>query len=103
MRKRVVVLSCAFFLSLVAMAQDSASRAVVLGGYSYLRNGSNGSNGWEGQGTFNFKRFLGIMSEVIGRRCNLLFLLVSMMTPSVTQACSEYLFRRFFLTGFLPS
>jgi len=100
MRKRVVVLSCAFFLSLVAMAQESASRAVVFGGYSYLRNGSNGSNGWEGQGTFNFNRFLGITADVSGNSRNLLSLPVPLITPSVTQTFSEYLFGPTVSTGF---
>ena len=37
-----------------------------VGGYSYLRNGSNGFNGWEGQGTFNFNRYLGVTADVSG-------------------------------------
>ena len=45
---------------------ESATRAVVFGGYSYLRNGSNGFNGWEGQGTFNFNRYLGVTADISG-------------------------------------
>ncbi|HKN36098.1 MAG TPA: hypothetical protein VJX16_22890 [Terriglobales bacterium] len=100
MRKTIVGLSCVFFLSLMAMAQESASRAVVFGGYSYLRNGSNGSNGWEGQGTFNLTRFLGITADVSGNSRNLLSLPVPLIAPSVTQNFSEYLFGPTVSTGF---
>ena len=45
---------------------ENATRATLFGGYSYLRNGSNGFNGWEGQGTFNFNRYLGVTADVSG-------------------------------------
>jgi hypothetical protein len=38
----------------------------MFGGYSYLRNNSNGINGWQGQGTFNFTRYLGVTADVSG-------------------------------------
>jgi hypothetical protein len=60
-------------LSLVAQnsgamsaGSENATRATVFGGYSYLRNASNGFNGWEGQGTFNFNRYLGVTADVSG-------------------------------------
>jgi hypothetical protein len=50
----------------VAAGSENGTRATVFGGYSYLRNGSNGFNGWEGQGTFNFNRHLGVTADVSG-------------------------------------
>jgi phytanoyl-CoA dioxygenase PhyH len=40
-----------------AAVTENGTRATVFGGYSYLRNNSNGFSGWEGQGTFNFNRY----------------------------------------------
>jgi peptidoglycan-associated lipoprotein len=45
---------------------ENGTRATIFGGYSYLRNDSNGFNGWEGQGTFNFNRYLGVTADVSG-------------------------------------
>jgi peptidoglycan-associated lipoprotein len=50
----------------MSAGSENAPRATLFGGYSYLRNGSNGFNGWEGQGTFNFNRFLGVTADVSG-------------------------------------
>jgi hypothetical protein len=50
----------------MAPGSENGTRATVFGGYSYLRNGSNGFNGWEGQGTFNFNRYLGVTADVSG-------------------------------------
>lgn len=70
-----ILASIILFLPSMLMAQiggampagtESATRATVFGGYSYLRNGNNGFNGWEGQGTFNFNRYLGITADVSG-------------------------------------
>jgi hypothetical protein len=88
-----VVSTCVLFLSLAAAAQESvASRAVIFGGYSYLRNSGNGLNGWEGQGTFNFTRFLGITADISGNSRSLVSLPIPLITPSVNQSFSEYLF-----------
>ena len=42
------------------------TRATIFGGYSYLRNASNGFGGWEGQGTFNLTRNLGVTADLSG-------------------------------------
>jgi hypothetical protein len=50
----------------MAAGSENGTRAMVFGGYSYLRNGSNSFSGWEGQGTFNFNRYLGVTADVSG-------------------------------------
>jgi hypothetical protein len=50
----------------MAAGSENGTRATVFGGYSYLRNGSNSFNGWEGQGTFPFNRYLGVTADVSG-------------------------------------
>lgn len=73
MRKSKIVASIVLFLPSLLVAQISGARpagseygtrATIFGGYSYLRNGSTGFNGWEGQGTFNFNRYLGVTADV---------------------------------------
>jgi hypothetical protein len=67
--RKLLMVTCAFLLlPLVAPAQEEMAppRAVIFGGYSYLRNNSNGFNGWEGQGTFNVNRFFGITADLSG-------------------------------------
>lgn len=75
MRKRVICASFIFLLPIMLLAQsgsanpaynERATRATIFGGYSYLRNNSNGFNGWDGQGTFNFNRYLGVTADVSG-------------------------------------
>ena len=75
MSKYVILMSIVFLLPIGLMAQSSRARvavgenetrATIFGGYSYLRNASNGFSGWEGQGTFNFTRSLGITADVSG-------------------------------------
>ena len=65
MRKYGILVSIIVFLPSMLVAQfggarpagsENQTRATIFGGYSYLRNSSNGFNGWEGQGTFNFNR-----------------------------------------------
>ena len=64
MRKLCLFLA-ALFVPMILGAQD-APRVEVFGGYSYLRNSSNNFNGWEGQASFNFNRFLGVTADVDG-------------------------------------
>jgi hypothetical protein len=91
--RKAVVLTSVIFLSLLAVAQEeSAPRALVFAGYSYLRNSNNGLSGWEGQGTYNFNRFLGFTADVSGNSRNLVSLPVPLITPAVTQRFSQYLF-----------
>jgi hypothetical protein len=75
MRKRRILASVVLFLPSILVAQiggarpagtEKETRATVFGGYSYLRNNTNGFNGWEAQGTFNFNRYLGVTADVSG-------------------------------------
>jgi hypothetical protein len=75
MHKCVVLLACVLLIPFTLVAQnngpgaaygESASRATIFGGYSYLRNNSNGFNGWVGQGTYNFTRYVGVTADVSG-------------------------------------
>jgi hypothetical protein len=75
MRKGVILMSISLFLPSMLAAQnggaraagsENVTRATIFGGYSYLRNSSNGFSGWEGQGTFNFNRYLGVTADVSG-------------------------------------
>ena len=73
MRKSAILVSIILFLPSMLVAQiggarpagsENETRATIFGGYSYLRNNSNGFGGWEGQGTFNFNRYLGFTADV---------------------------------------
>jgi len=73
MRKCVILTSVILCLPSMLIAQiggarpagtENETRATIFGGYSYLRNNTNGFNGWEGQGTFNFNRYLGVTADV---------------------------------------
>ena len=75
MRKCVILTSIILCLPSMLVAQiggarpagtEKETRATVFGGYSYLRNNTNGFNGWEAQGTFNFNRYLGVTADVSG-------------------------------------
>jgi cytochrome oxidase assembly protein ShyY1 len=48
------------------VAQVESPKATIFGGYSYLRNNSNGFNGWTGQGTYNFTRNFGLTADFAG-------------------------------------
>jgi peptidoglycan-associated lipoprotein len=66
----IIVCSTSMLVAQIGGARPAgseiATRAIVFGGYSYLRNASNGFNGWEGQGTFNFTRNLGVTADISG-------------------------------------
>ena len=66
MRKLAILMTFILLLSLAAMAQVETPKATVFGGYSYLRNNSNGFNGWTGQGTFNISRNFGLTADFGG-------------------------------------
>jgi len=53
-------------LPLALVAQVESPKATIFGGYSYLRNNSNGFNGWTGQGTYNFTRNFGLTADFAG-------------------------------------
>ena len=73
MRKDLLLTFIVVFFPLGLMAQnrgartpfgEDATRVSFFGGYSYGRNAGNGFSGWEGQGTFNFTRNLGITADI---------------------------------------
>ena len=73
MRKSAVLTLVMFFPLLLtaqigarAAAVENENRVTVFGGYSYLRNASNSFSGFDGQGTFNFNRYLGVTADVSG-------------------------------------
>jgi peptidoglycan-associated lipoprotein len=75
MRKCVILMSIILLLPSMLIAQiggarpagtENETRVTVFGGYSYLRNNTNGFNGWEAQGTFNLNRYLGVTADVTG-------------------------------------
>jgi hypothetical protein len=66
MKRTTLVLLVCLLLSAVVVAQDETPKVTVFGGYSLLRNGGNNSNAWDGQGTFNLNRFLGLTADVSG-------------------------------------
>ena len=66
MQRITLVLLVCSLLSAVMMAQDETPKVTVFGGYSLLRNGGNNSNAWDGQGTFNLNRYLGLTADITG-------------------------------------
>lgn len=101
MRKRVILASLILLLPIMLFAQsgspnpaysDKATRATIFGGYSYLRNNSNGFNGWDGQGTFNFNRYLGVTADVSGNYRNPYSIGISGFSASTYQHLYTYLF-----------
>ena len=96
MRKALLVASVLLLLPATIFAQEYAAeapRATVFGGYSYLRNNSNGFNGWNGQATFNFNRFLGVTADFTG---DYRTLASSSLIPGVTASANQHLFTYMF-------
>lgn len=87
MQRLGILMLVVCLLPSVLMAQEapSAPKAEIFGGYSYLRNNSNGFNGWEAQGTVNFSRFLGVTAQFDGNYRNALSGPLSSIT-SITSA-----------------
>ena len=71
---------------------EIGTRAAIFGGYSYLRNASNGFNGWEGQGTFNFTRNLGVTADVSGASLTPFGFSVLGVSAGTYQRLNNYLF-----------
>jgi hypothetical protein len=71
---------------------EIGTRATIFGGYSYLRNASNGFNGWEGQGTFNFTRNLGVTADVSGASLTPFGFSVLGVSAGTYQHLNNYLF-----------
>ena len=101
MRKYGILISIILSLPSVLVAQSGGARAAgsengtranIFGGYSYLRNSSNGFNGWEGQGTFNFTRHLGVTADVSGASLSPFSFSVLGLSASTYQHLNNYLF-----------
>jgi hypothetical protein len=101
MRKCGILMSIILSLPSVLVAQsglpraavtENGTRAIVFGGYSYLRNNSNGFSGWEGQGTFNFNRYLGITADISGASLTPFSFSVLGVSASTYQHVNNYLF-----------
>ena len=92
MSRSMLVVLC-LFLPAMLVAQNETPKVTVFGGYSLLRNGGNNSNGWNGQGTFNFTPYLGVTADVSGNYRNL----VSLPIPIVTAGVNQHLYT--FLVG----
>jgi len=110
MRLRAILASTILCLPIVGMAQsrDSSevpSRGTVYGGYSLLHanndlnnftsdftSSSNNFNGWEGQGTFNFIRHLGITADFTGNSNQLAGVSLLGFSAGLRQHIYEYLF-----------
>jgi len=101
MRKCAILTSVILFLSSMLVGQiggarpagsENGTRATIFGGYSYLRNNNNGFNGWEGQGTFNFTRHLGVTADVSGASLSPFSFSVLGFSAGTYQRLSNYLF-----------
>jgi opacity protein-like surface antigen len=75
MRTCAILISFVLLVPVVMAAQmgrpstafeGDGPRVTVFGGFPYLRNNSNGFGGWQGEGTFNFTRYLGVTGDVSG-------------------------------------
>jgi hypothetical protein len=76
-----------------AVAQDETPKAAIFGGYSFLRNSGNNSQGWDGQATFNFNRYLGVTADVGGNfRTIASFSLLPGLSASANQRLYTFLF-----------
>jgi hypothetical protein len=101
MRTRVISMSIIICLPPMLGAQVGGARpagseigthATMFGGYSYLRNASNAFNGWEGQGTFNFTRNLGVTADVSGASLTPFGFSVLGVSAGTYQHLNNYLF-----------
>jgi peptidoglycan-associated lipoprotein len=100
MRKSAVLMLVLLFSPLMVMAQFGArvagvendNRVTVFGGYSYLRNANNGFGGFDGQGTFNFNRYLGVTADISGSSLTPLSGSVFGFSGSAQQRIYNYLF-----------
>ena len=101
MRRCVIFMSIIVCLPSMLAAQISGARpagseiptrATMFGGYAYLRNASNGFSGWEGQGTFNFTRNLGVTADVSGASLTPFGFSVLGFSAGTYQRLNNYLF-----------
>lgn len=93
MRKICVALLVSLLVPVAAMCQSESPKATVFGGYSYLRNGGQGANGWDGQATFNLNRYFGVTADLGGSyRTVASFAPTSFISTSATEHLYTYLF-----------
>lgn len=70
--RKILLLLTVIVLSAAAVAQESASKLDVFGGYSYFNGSTSGSagrfnlNGWNSQASYNFSRWLGATADFGG-------------------------------------
>jgi hypothetical protein len=74
------------------LAQDETPKVTIFGGYSLLRNGGNNVNGWDGNGTYSFNRFLGVTADISGNYRTLSSLPIPIVTAGVNQHVYTFLF-----------
>ena len=94
MRKFLLLMSLNLLLPIMLMAQYGGARpaiglddprVTIFGGYSYVRNSSNGLNGGDVQGTFNINRHIGITGDVSGAYRTLASISILGVTASANQ------------------
>jgi len=77
----------------VVSQQVETPKATVFGGYAYLRNGGNHTNGWDGQATFNLNRYLGITADIGGNYRTIVSVSpLPSVSASVNQSVYTFLF-----------
>jgi hypothetical protein len=94
MGRFVTVILFALLSSLVMAQETAAPKAEIFGGYSYLRNNSNGFNGFTGQGTVNLSRYFGVTAQVDGNyrsAANLSSFSILGISPSANQHLYDFL------------
>jgi opacity protein-like surface antigen len=90
--RKVCLLAALILIPILVAAQD-APHVELFGGYSYLRNSSNNFNGWEGQASFDFNRFLGVTADFDGHyRTVAKFSPIAGFTGSANQRLYTFLF-----------
>jgi hypothetical protein len=99
--RECVMLSIILFLPSMLVAQggearaairENGTRTIIFGGYSYLRNSHDGFSGWEGQGTFNFNRYLGVTADITGASLTPFSFSVLGFSAGTYQHLNSYLF-----------
>jgi len=72
MKGKLLAIAALILIAAPLVAQDEFPRAQVFGGYSYFNIDTSGLvgrkslNGWNGQATFNFNRWLGVTADFGG-------------------------------------
>jgi hypothetical protein len=95
MRNLLAVIGIVLLPLLLAaqVTQTEYSKVEAFAGYSYLRNSGHGFNGWEGQVTYNFNRYLGATADVSGYyRTAAAFSPLAGFSVSANQRLYNYLF-----------